>query len=658
MNASRQFLLAAALAAAAIVFVYSNSLHNAFHFDDSHVIVNNVYIRSLSHVPLFFRDAHTFSTRADHATYRPLVTLTYALDCAIAYAVAGSLNPVAFHVTQIVLLLTIWAMLVVFFRKALDVVRPSPRNGWIALAAATLWSIHTVNTETMNLISARSEELSAIASLAAFLLIQFSPRSRRWHLYLIPIAIGALAKAQIVIFAPLLLVYLVFIEGRSIRKRATWAAIMPSVVAGVVLLFVLNRMNAPEWIPGGNSKWHYVITQGFAWTHYTRLFFVPVGLTADTDWKTFENWYDPRALAGSLPLAQRQIVEITAAFMREPRILFLDEPTSALAEHDVAWLFGLVRELRDAGAAILFTSHRWNEVASLADRITILRNGEHVATRERFDEDEAVTLMTGRTIDRMYPDKPAPAGDADVVLEAEELRDDVLDGVSFKLRRGEILGVGGLAGQGQGELFMSLFGARRTSRGQISVRGRRARLRKPADAIRKGLAIALVPEDRKTEGLMLPMSVRDNLTLAVLEKVARGGVIRPWREKATVAKAVERLGIKTRDAALQPVGTLSGGNQQKVLLGKWLETDPRVLMLDEPTRGVDVGAKAEIYQLLGRLADQGIGVLLASSELAELVGVCDRVIVLRGGRSVAELATAQAGEAELLAASMGEVVQL
>src|SRR5258706_9975503 len=155
---------------------------------------------------------------------------------------------------------------------------------------------------------------------------------------------------------------------------------------------------------------------------------------------------DARALAGSLSLAQREIVEVTSAFMREPRILFLDEPTSALAENDVAWLFGLVRELRDAGAAILFTSHRWNEVASLADRITILRNGEHVATRERFDENEAVTLMTGRTIDRMYPDKPAPARDADIVLEAQELRDDVLDGVSFQLRRGEILGVGGLAG--------------------------------------------------------------------------------------------------------------------------------------------------------------------------------------------------------------------
>jgi ribose transport system ATP-binding protein len=345
---------------------------------------------------------------------------------------------------------------------------------------------------------------------------------------------------------------------------------------------------------------------------------------------------DPRALAGSLPLAQRQIVEITSAFMREPRILFLDEPTSALAEHDVAWLFGLVRTLREAGAAILFTSHRWNEVASLADRITILRNGEHVATRERFDEDEAVTLMTGRTIDRMYPDKAAPPGDADVVLEAEGLRDDVLDGVSFQLRRGEILGIGGLAGQGQPELFMSLFGARR-ARGRISVRGRPARLRRPADAIRKGLAIALVPEDRKTEGLMLPMSVRDNLTLAVLEKVARGGVIRPRREKSTVAKAVERLRIKTRDAALQPVGTLSGGNQQKVLIGRWLLTQPDVLLLFDITRGVDVGTKHDIYQLVVELAQEGKALLYYSSETEEIAQLCNRVLVMREGRVVAEL---------------------
>ncbi|MEA2328866.1 MAG: protein O-mannosyl-transferase [Thermoanaerobaculia bacterium] len=294
MNASRKFLVAAALAAAAIVLAYSNSFHNTFHFDDHHVIVNNVFVRSLRNVPLFFRDAHTFSTRADHATYRPLVTLTYAID----FAVTRSLSPVPFHVTQIALLLAIWAMLIAFLRTALDVARPSPANRWIALAAATIWAIHTVNSETMNLISSRSEELSAIATLAAFLMIQHWPRARRWHLYLIPIAIGALAKAQIVIFAPLLLVYLVLIEGRSARRKATWMAIVPAVVAGVVLLVLLHRMNAPEWIPGGSSKWHYFLTQGYAWLHYTRLFFVPLGLSADSDLQPFENWYDPRALIG------------------------------------------------------------------------------------------------------------------------------------------------------------------------------------------------------------------------------------------------------------------------------------------------------------------------------------------------------------------------
>jgi len=294
MNASRKFLVAAALAAAAIVLAYSDSLHNSFHFDDLHVIVNNVFIRNLRNVPLFFRDAHTFSTRADHATYRPLVTLTYAID----FAVTRSLNPVPFHLTQIVLLLVIWAMLIAFIRAALDVARPSPNNRWIPLAAATIASIHTVNTETMNLISSRSEELSAIATLAAFLMIQRWPRARRWHLYLVPIAIGALAKAQIVIFAPLLFAYLVLIERRSAKKFATWMAALPALFAGVILLIVLNRMNAPEWIPGGASKWHYFITQGYAWLHYTRLFFVPVGLSADSDLRPFEHWFDPPALIG------------------------------------------------------------------------------------------------------------------------------------------------------------------------------------------------------------------------------------------------------------------------------------------------------------------------------------------------------------------------
>jgi protein O-mannosyl-transferase len=294
MKAYRAFLTAAAIAAAAVIIAYSNSLHNSFHFDDDHVIVKNVFIRSLHNVPRFFRDAHTFSALPSNATYRPLVTLTYAID----YFLGGGLDTLQFHISQIALLLVTWGLLIIFYREALNVSRPSPRNIWIALIAATLFAVHTVNTETMNLISARSEELAAIAILGALLMIQFSPRARRWHLYLVPIAAGALAKAQIVAFALLLLAYLVLIERQSVRSKKTWTAVLPALIAGVAILVALNKLNAPEWTPGGASRWRYFITQGRSWMHYSRLFFLPVGLSADTDWKPFEHWYAPQALAG------------------------------------------------------------------------------------------------------------------------------------------------------------------------------------------------------------------------------------------------------------------------------------------------------------------------------------------------------------------------
>ena len=367
------------------------------------------------------------------------------------------------------------------------------------------------------------------------------------------------------------------------------------------------------------------------------------------------NGINPRSLAGSLPLAQRQMVEITSAFMREPRILLLDEPTSALAEREVEWLFGLVRRLRDNGACVLFTSHRWGEVGSLADRITVLRNGRHVATERHFTEHEAVTLMTGRTIDRMYPDRPAlPDAESEVALSAEGLEGDVLHGVSFELKRGEILGIGGLAGQGQPELFLSLFGARKLTRGQISIGGKRAKLRSPADAIKRGLAIALVPEDRKTEGLMLPMSVKDNLTLAVLDKISQAGVIRHRQELSLVGDVAERLQIKTRNAGLQPVGTLSGGNQQKVLIGRWLLVEPDVLLLFDITRGVDVGTKHDIYELVVNLAAEGKALLYYSSETEEIAQLCHRVLVMREGRVVSELSGAEASAEGLVAAALRE----
>jgi ribose transport system ATP-binding protein len=364
---------------------------------------------------------------------------------------------------------------------------------------------------------------------------------------------------------------------------------------------------------------------------------------------------EPRALAASLPLAQRQVVEVTCALLRDPRILLLDEPTSALAEHDVAWLFRLVRELRDNGACIIFTSHRWAEIKSLADRITILRNGTDVATRERFAEDEAVTLMTGRTIDRLFPSRPPePSDTAGPVLEARGLVGEGLRGVSFKLRPGEIVGVGGLAGQGQRELFLSLFGAQSLSKGEILVGGVPRRFKSPADAISHGIAIALVPEDRKTEGLMLPMSVRDNLTLAVLGRISHFGVLAPRREATAVSEMVGRLQIRTTDAALQPVGKLSGGNQQKVLIGRWLLTEPKVLLVFDITRGVDIGTKHDIYQLMVKLASEGKTLLYYSSETEEIAQLCHRVLVMRGGRIVTELSGAGADAEAIVAASLHE----
>lgn len=284
MTRDRQlFLLACVAAAALLVAAYANTLDNTFHFDDSHVIETNIAIRSLSNIPKFFTDAHTFSSLPANATYRPLVTLSLALD----YARAGGLVPRAFHETQIALLLITGVLLVVFFIPLI--------GEWPALFAATLFCVHTANTETMNLISARSELLSAIGLIGSFLLYQ-RPFARRTLLYLIPLAIGALAKAPVVVFAPLLFAYAVYFEKEP-PKRAFRIA-LPSLVLGIALLVFLNAMNAPEWTSGGGSKLQYLYTQPFVWLHYLRLFLVPAGLTADSDWTVFAHWYDTRPFAG------------------------------------------------------------------------------------------------------------------------------------------------------------------------------------------------------------------------------------------------------------------------------------------------------------------------------------------------------------------------
>lgn len=279
------FVVACLLAAVLVVGAWVNSLDNAFHFDDSHVVVSNIYIRSLTNVARFFTDANTFSSLPQNATYRPLVTLSLAID----YALGNGLEPRVFHLTQIVLLLVTGALLVLFFYDL-------TKARWVALFAATLFCVHTANTETMNLISARSELLSTVGLLASFLLFVRVPFARRTYLYLVPLAIGALAKAPLVVFAPLLFVYLMLYEKK--RAREAFRETLPSLVLGVALLIFLNAMNSPQWTSGGGSRFHYFITQPFVWLHYFKLFFLPLGLTADTDWKPFADWYDTRAVAG------------------------------------------------------------------------------------------------------------------------------------------------------------------------------------------------------------------------------------------------------------------------------------------------------------------------------------------------------------------------
>jgi len=333
-------------------------------------------------------------------------------------------------------------------------------------------------------------------------------------------------------------------------------------------------------------------------------------------------------------VAQRQVLEIVRALRRDPQILFLDEPTAALARKEVDWLFGLVRAARERGICTIFTSHRWREVEDIADRITIFRNGTSVATRDSLAEDEAVTLMTGRSIDRMFP-KALPVTGTQPALEVTDLRGNGLSGVSLTVRRGENVGLGGLAGQGQRQLFLTLFGALRPGAGTVAVKGRQLRVRHPTDAIRAG--VALVPEDRKSEGLLLPMSVRDNLTLSIFGRIARGGVIRRREERTAVREMIDALRIKVTAPERQPAGTLSGGNQQKVLLGRWLLTRADVLLLYDVTRGVDAGTKHDMYQLIVKLAGEGKAILLYSSETEEVAHLCHRVLVMREGHITTEL---------------------
>ncbi|HEY7764198.1 MAG TPA: sugar ABC transporter ATP-binding protein, partial [Aestuariivirgaceae bacterium] len=362
----------------------------------------------------------------------------------------------------------------------------------------------------------------------------------------------------------------------------------------------------------------------------------------------------PLARVTDLPLSRRQMVEIAKALARDPKILILDEATSALTASDVATVFAVLKQLRSEGLAIVYISHRMHEIAELANDCTVYRNGRYVATFEAGtkSDESIVEMMIGREYKSVFPAKPPRKPSGKPVLSiadlswAERLRD-----ISFDLRPGEIMGLGGLDGQGQRELLLSLFGVLVGVGGTIEINGAKAELRSPRAAKSRRAGMALIPEDRKTEGLLLPMSVKDNLSFAALDRLARFGIIDQSKELALVDEMIRLLQIKTPDVRA-PANALSGGNQQKVIIAKWLMNEPHIILLNDPTRGIDVGTKQEMYQLMRRLADAGSALIFYSTDYDELIGLCDRVAVMYDGRFLRMLEGADINEKALLSSAL------
>ncbi len=359
---------------------------------------------------------------------------------------------------------------------------------------------------------------------------------------------------------------------------------------------------------------------------------------------------DVNATVGALSVGNRQRVEIAKALSQNARVLIMDEPTAALTEADVERLFGIIRLLRERGVGIVYISHRLEEIFVLADRVTVLRDGEYVATKQvaDTDHDDLVNMMVGRSVDQLFPKLDAAIGE--VVLELRNVvRKPLTRGISLQLRAGEIVGLAGLVGSGRSELARTIFGITPAESGEIVVHGTAVRIRSAEQA--KELDIAYVPEDRGTQGLIRPMRIRENISMSILDRLVRYLMInRPAEDKLAQA-SIARFNIRASSAE-QPVEKLSGGNQQKVVLGKWLATEPKVLIMDEPTRGIDVGAKAEIHRLMSEMAQQGMAILMISSELPEIMGMSDRILVMREGRIAKEFSRATATQEAVGAAMM------
>jgi ribose transport system ATP-binding protein len=362
----------------------------------------------------------------------------------------------------------------------------------------------------------------------------------------------------------------------------------------------------------------------------------------------------PRTLVSQLSVGQQQLVEIARALSLQSRVLIMDEPTSSLTQRETDRLYEVIRDLKRDGVSVLYISHRLNEVKEIADRVTVLRDGKNAGAlaRQEISHDSLVRLMVGRELKQFFQRSARiGAADAPPILKASNLQ--LAAGepqVSFEIRPGEIVGMAGLMGAGRTELAEALFGVRRLAAGTIELAGRRLSIASPRDAIAAG--IYLVPEDRRYQGLVLEESIRNNISLPSLVRLSRARLVARRRERQVAESMRQQLNIRTHDVA-KIVGLLSGGNQQKVVLAKWLCREPKLLILDEPTRGVDVGAKTDIYALMDQLAATGVGILMISSDLEEVLGMSDRVLVMHEGRLTGELARQGLSEQSIMHLATG-----
>jgi len=358
---------------------------------------------------------------------------------------------------------------------------------------------------------------------------------------------------------------------------------------------------------------------------------------------------DLRTKARELSIAQMQSVEISRAFSLDARILIMDEPTSSLTLNEVAELFGLVRRLREQGTAIIFISHRLEELFEVADRVTVLRDGSYIDTRlvKDVSRDELVRLMVGRTISNLFPKQDVQPGE--IALKVDHLtHTGIFEDISFELRKGEILGMAGLVGAGRTDVARAIFGVVPPTSGTIEIEGRPVEISSPQQAISLGLAY--VPEDRQQHGLIPAMNITSNISLPILKEYARRGWLVDKAERAAAFSAARQMEVRA-NTIWQIARTLSGGNQQKVVLAKWLSTKPRIFILDEPTRGIDVGTKAAVHALMSNLAAEGIAILMISSELPEVLGMSDRILVMHEGQMTGHFTRAEATQEKIISAA-------